>query len=112
MKKFRVQITRQHIEQANPKQAGDAIAIALRELGFEHVEVVYGWVAIGNNPQDSIAYHNDEVLSYWVTSSYHAPERIKPISIEFCKDWGSVPFTRTWLSPLALLTPRGNLTPH
>ena len=103
MLKFKVKIARQHIEQANPQQAGDAIAIALAEFGFEHVEMVHGSIVIGNNPQDSVTYKNDEVLCYWVTASHNSPHRIHPITIEFCETAGGVAYTQTWLSHLALL---------
>ena len=102
MKKFTIEVTQQHIDRANSdgakidraiggtppafcvigKGAGEAVLIALDEIGYEYIDISDGTLIIGNTPKDSITYHNCDELAKWVFNSYHYPERCKPITIE------------------------------
>ena len=65
-----------------PALEGEAVLIALTELGYERLDMSDRILIIGNKPNDTITYSNSDELANWVFNSYHYPDRCKPITIE------------------------------
>ena len=74
-----VQVTREHIRLGVPRDGNEcAIAVCLRQMGYDDVCVGPGWVAI-TKAQSKVYYGLPKVLAQWM-SAFDRKQYVEPIT--------------------------------